>query len=590
MGMDMGEMTWNRKLLDYPITWQTAHERKGFDFTQITPEQGKLIQSRFHNWYTADWDFALTTVYFFCAAIGVAALFRWGSWALHRRSAVPRSRASAFDRLVAILSYTTSRVWRFKVFGNYYTPPLAAIIAIGAMFIWVMALMLGPKPFYYPNPVMGHSPPIATRTGWMSIGIMPFMIAFASKTNYVALLTRTSHERLQVFHRWSALLMYMTSLVHTFPFIVRDINEGMMEMNWATDRFYWTGVAALVPQTWLLAMSWGFIRNRYYEFFKKMHFIAASIFMAALFCHVNFFLTSWHYFWATLALYGTVWVYRVVRATLTPGTAIVSVLEDRTLHIRIAVPNSFRWAAGQHVFVRFLFGPLHWASSHPFTIANVPAVGEPNGAGLQQIELVLRARYGITKALEKAAAKGKTCISVFVDGPYGHVGLASDLRRFDRVLFLAGGSGASFTIPLLIDLERNRSSRPADATTRFVVAVREGGAFTWLERQMKPLNDLETIGVAQSTHVTRQKVEEIDPEKGDSKSDDNFGSLQNGRPNIYELVRELCEEPGRVAVVACGPDEFAHDVRSAVAAEQLSLALGRGVASEVFLHVENYSW
>ncbi|KAJ7881787.1 FAD-binding domain-containing protein [Mycena olivaceomarginata] len=509
------------------------------------------------------------------------------------------STAGAFDQLVALASYTTSRSWRLKAFG-YYTPPLAAMLAVVIMIIWVMMVMLTVKPFYWPNPAMGYSPPIATRTGWISLGIMPFMIAFATKSNYVALLTRSSHERLQVFHRWSALLMYITSLVHTFPFIVEDINMGMMQMEWSTDRFVWTGVAALVPQTWLLALSWGLIRNRYYEFFKKTHFIAATIFMVALFLHVDWTLTSWDYFWATLAIYGSTWVFRVVRATLAPGTATVTVLEDHTLHVRIAVPKRFRWSAGQHVFVRFLVGPLHWASNHPFTIANAPPVakniGRGNGeeGGKQYLEIVLRARDGITKALlEKAASaqtKGETTpVRVFVDGPYGHSGLANDLRRFDRVLFLAGGSGASFTIPLVVDLARNTSARPAGATIQFVVAVREG-AFAWLERQLKPLAALEGSDVLRDTHVTCQSVEEIDPEKGDSHSDRDLGSLHNGRPNISELIHNLCSDPGRVAVVACGPDEFVYDVRRAVAAQQMAIAEGSTAVAEVFLHVENYSW
>jgi NAD(P)H-flavin reductase len=72
--------------------------------------------------------------------------------------------------------------------------------------------------------------------------------------------------------------------------------------------------------------------------------------------------------------------------------------------------------------------------------------GNGEEGGKQYLEIVLRARDGITKALlEKAASaqtKGETTpVAVFVDGPYGHSGLANDLRRFDRVLFLAGGSG-----------------------------------------------------------------------------------------------------------------------------------------------------
>ncbi|KAJ7142996.1 FAD-binding domain-containing protein [Mycena epipterygia] len=586
------DMQW----LTQPVLWHSSRVRTGYDFTQMTEGQKDLIESRFHDWYTSDWDYGLTTVYFFCGAIGLTALLRWGSWAWHRRSPARASHPSVFDRFVALAGYTTSRGWRVKAL-DYYSPPLAAILGVVAMCIWVLIMTLAVRPLYWPNSAMGYSPPIATRTGWISLGIMPFMIAFATKNNYVALLTRTSHERLQVFHRWSALFMYITSLVHTFPFIVEDVSMGMMQSEWRTDRYVWTGVAALVPQTWLLALSWGVIRNRYYEFFKKLHFIAAGIFMAALFIHVDYQLSSWDYFWASLALYGTVWVFRVARATMTPGTATVTVLHDRTLQVRIIVPKRFRWSAGQHVFVRFLIGPLHWASSHPFTIVNLPTVHDGadklNGDSKNHINLILRARKGITQALETAAAartNGEMSVQVFVDGPYGHAGLASDLRRFDRVLFLAGGSGATFTIPLMIDMEKNKAVRPPGGKIQSVVAVRDDGAFTWLERELRPLSASGDNDVAQHTHVTRQQIEELDPEKGDAASGGDLGSLHNIRPNVLELVHAICSDPGRVAVVACGPDEFAHDVRRAVAAEQMAVAQGHSAVAEVFLHVESYGW
>jgi hypothetical protein len=88
------------------------------------------------------------------------------------------------------------------------------------------ALMLGKRPYYWPNLAMGHSMPIATRSGWIAIAIMPFMMyvelgfavsilqptdlqlsALSTKINYIALLTGTSHEKLQVFHRWLAVIM-----------------------------------------------------------------------------------------------------------------------------------------------------------------------------------------------------------------------------------------------------------------------------------------------------------------------------------------------------------------------------------------------
>lgn len=69
------------------------------------------------------------------------------------------------------------------------------------------------------------------------------------------------------------MLADITSLVHTFPFIIVNIQMGEMTVNWYKETYYWTGVAALIPQTWLIATSWGFMRNRYYETFKKLHFL-----------------------------------------------------------------------------------------------------------------------------------------------------------------------------------------------------------------------------------------------------------------------------------------------------------------------------
>lgn len=52
----------------------------------------------------------------------------------------------------------------------------------------------------------------------------------------------------------------IASLMHTFPFIIWDARGGELDGLQTRDPFYWTGVAALVPQTWLMIMSWGPIR------------------------------------------------------------------------------------------------------------------------------------------------------------------------------------------------------------------------------------------------------------------------------------------------------------------------------------------
>ncbi|KAJ6595229.1 hypothetical protein DFH09DRAFT_1136471 [Mycena vulgaris] len=81
-----------------------------------------------------------------------------------------------------------------------------------------------------------------------------------------------------------------------------------MRAKWMTLPFYWTGVAVLVPHTYLIALPWGIVPNPYYEVFKKIHVPSPAPWagltlhaahqasawpsMADFFIHVNFILPS----------------------------------------------------------------------------------------------------------------------------------------------------------------------------------------------------------------------------------------------------------------------------------------------------------
>jgi hypothetical protein len=81
--------------------------------------------------------------------------------------------------------------WRYEGL-NYYSHSVGVWTIIGMIFTFMMGkigthlslafiylfpgLLLAVKPYYWPNVEMGHSPPIATRAGWISIAIMPFMM------------------------------------------------------------------------------------------------------------------------------------------------------------------------------------------------------------------------------------------------------------------------------------------------------------------------------------------------------------------------------------------------------------------------------
>lgn len=141
--------------------------------------------------YKADYRFALTTVYFILAMIG---FFTIGN-IITRVSPPSVRRNSLWQQLQAALRYIGYRGFRVRLFG-WYSPSLAYLLVglAGAVFFFgslgisdgpggiadrATGLTLGPKPYYWPNTKelsYGSSPPLATRSGWMAVALLPFIV------------------------------------------------------------------------------------------------------------------------------------------------------------------------------------------------------------------------------------------------------------------------------------------------------------------------------------------------------------------------------------------------------------------------------
>ncbi|KAH8818584.1 ferric reductase NAD binding domain-containing protein [Flagelloscypha sp. PMI_526] len=590
----------NFPLIKKPILLHSSRVPSGYNFSAMSVEEKALLFSKWHFWYQADWDYGLTTIYFFCAAIGVLAIYQYGTlWRSSRKSTA--KSASLVDRVVAGTRYLSSRQYRVQRLG-WYSPSVGVLCMVGAMWTFTMALTFAVRPLYWPNMEMGHSPPLATRSGWISIAIMPFMIAFATKVNPVSIVTAISHEKLQVFHRWSATIMYITSLLHTFPFIINSIQMKEMESQWFKTNWYWTGVAALIPQTWLIFMSWGIIRNPYYEFFKKMHFVASILFMVFLFIHCSFRLSSWDYFIATGILYASSWLYRYGRMFLWSSgfAATVESLPDEMVRVTVKVPSRFKWSPGQHVFVRFIGGGvgIHALTSHPFSISNIPESVE----GSRDLEIVFRAYSGVTRRLYDVAS-GKPSVStrVILDGPYGGVHLS--LRSFDKVFLIAGGSGATMIVSLLSDLVQGFRSGMYCKHVEFILAVRTNDSPAWIKQTLaSAVAAAEHHKLVIHVHVTRvdkasddilaaEAIHGKDASSIASSEEAVEGEVKTGRPALVPIIREAARSTtGRLAMAACGPDSLLYDVRNTVAECNLDLMDGFSTLKEIYLHTEHYSW
>ncbi|KAJ7122528.1 hypothetical protein C8R43DRAFT_1136151 [Mycena crocata] len=88
----------------------------------------------------------------------------------------------------------------------------------------------------------------------------------------------------------------------------------------------------------------------------------------------------------------------------------------------------------------------------------------------------------------------------------------------------------------------------------FVVAVPDGGMHGI--RWFAGATDLPDDAVGLRVHFTRTES---------TKGSENSLNVFQGRPVLADIVREAHASAGKVAIVACGPDGFLHDVRNAVA-------------------------
>ncbi|RHZ47396.1 putative cysteine synthase B, partial [Aspergillus thermomutatus] len=585
--------------LDQPVMLHSSRK----DTCKLSPEQCAYRHGHWRYWYQADHVYALNTVYFMCATIGVFAITHF----LSRRAPLPVKRSAIWRKATAAMRYLSYQGYQIPSL-RYWSPSLGVMLLGLVGFVFFFAMTLGPKPYYWPNTATvsyGSSPPIATRTGWMALALLPFVLVLGTKANLISMLTGVPHEKLQVFHHWASYAMFVLALIHTFPFIIVHIDKGDMVYQWKTSLTYWTGVAALIPQAYLTIMSLPIIRNRYYEFFKATHVLVALLFVLFFFFHCDFRLTSWDYFIAAGALYFFSLCAAYIRTTLLHGLhkATLDVLPCGL--VRIKIPTFITWAPGQHLFLLFLNPSqlgLHSLTAHPFTITSIAhdaaSLAKPN-----ELVFYIKPRGGITARLASLAARSPgTERTVLLEGPYGGVSASSDLARFDSVLVISGGSGGGFSLGIVDEVLK--ASTPA---LQIIFATRDQTMADWYAEEIETriaTSNVSGRDVSASVYVTsntasKQQEQEQEQQLADGNesklpsteptvTSTHVATTHGARPNLPDLIAagtSACNK--RVGIFVCGPASMLHDVRNAAAQAQRTV-LGNG-AEEVYLHLEPFS-
>ncbi|KAI1639996.1 ferric reductase NAD binding domain-containing protein [Biscogniauxia mediterranea] len=462
---------------------------------------------------------------------------------------------------------------------------------------------------------------LGSRLGWVATGNMTFVIFLALKNTPLAFLTAYSYERLNGLHQIAGYTTLIQSIIHGVMYSTYFLSNGKLHV--FHEQLGITGILlGFVLLTSVLAGL--FLRRPNYELFYIIHLVLSIVVIITLGLH-----RPEKIFIATVLIAAMWFSDRILRLgrlayNSVNNEANIYPLPDGGTRIVLKKPIS-RARPGKHCYV-WLPG-IRAFETHPFTIA----ASEP-------MELIINTYSGFTRDLHNYAAKNPgASLKVSVEGPYG---TNPDPMDYDKVVLVAGGSGATFTFGVTADI-LGRMAQDSKQQIDFIWAVRGHDNLAWFTQHLNNLRThVHAPKFALKLHLTRLPAESAmnttngrpasvtsdesmpNPptsplEKGmrsphissptspaglrEGCEKEELGQMDlpsamtscsdlpiiHGRPDTEMLIKEAIDSVGkdqRILIAACGPAGLLKVVRNTTA----SCIRVDGPAVE--LHCEQFGW
>jgi hypothetical protein len=445
----------------------------------------------------------------------------------------------------------------------------------------------------------------------------------------VQFLTRLSHEHLKAAHQILGRIVFLLFILHAVFYFVFFAMSGVLVKRLKD----WDVIFGLVCVVLFAAISTtalGFIRRRNYRVFYISHIAIANFLIVPMFLHVSHIRI---YVYEIIAVNALHIIFRAVCLKMYQGT--VRLLPGTNLvQIRVPLPSNssaLKWHPGQHVYLGRPWGKAKRPSyfdqwlmvnkSNPFTVASIPSKDK-------ELLLVARTLNGNTAhlaSLARSLAQGGSGLPMLptatgdipilplaLEGPYGASTQLPDLSDYDRVLFVAGGVGATFIMPIYRSImDAHDLSTPGGTQIRFVWAVQKLADTQWAfpestdadadataEREDDNNNAVGLSLLHRPSEVEVFAVSDDDDEAEQFELQENEQLLnleeqmekpragmriKSGRPRMSEIVDEVFSRGMRTAVVVCGPKRLTADVKVSV---EPWVVKGR----DVFWYDETFGW
>lgn len=516
-------------------------------------------------------------------------------------------------------------------------PPLGHIYIITAYFAFILALV------FINNNVPGaqHFQALSIRAGWLAAAQVPLLVLTSSKTSLIGFLVNSSVERLNVYHRWVSRGLLLLASLH-FGLQSHAWNlYGLMALEWQTDACPPTGMAAFALLLWMNLTSLAPLRFFSYKLFVVQHLLTYFGFTVAIVYHLYGTSSpySTNYIYISIGLYLVGQLIRFVRTAVVnirPSRATLTPLEGDATKIRVSSRQIKSWRAGS--YVRLFMPRFNIVQGHPATILSTPSSHDGD------LVFILRSCGGFTKRLLKAAQveNHQPAHLTLIDGPYPSP--HADFACFDTLVLIAGSTGVTFTLSVLLDIAQRAKTQKALPlrTLHFTWVIKRRSWISWVSEELRTaFNMLQEEGIETlcNIHITcdddiagdeesavgcqcgegcrccqpQEQEEEIEGERQAipdeektieekmaqvskprsrmaSDTDLSFAKVQMGRPTFQNMLeRRVVQAQGETAVAVCGPLGLSVAVRSAVVkvSDDLAVDKGSGLAG-LYLHVENF--
>ncbi|KEF60567.1 uncharacterized protein A1O9_02128 [Exophiala aquamarina CBS 119918] len=448
--------------------------------------------------------------------------------------------------------------------------------------------------------------------GHVAVSQLPvhYLLSFKTPLSPITLATGLTHEKLNPYHRLLGRVIHFLLSAHAVMYIRFFIQLDALTKR-IKDRDVRLGLAAFWAFNLLGLLAVPPVRRKvYHAAFYRSHVLLSALVLPALFFHVPYtrkYILQAGLFWVVGGMTrGKATAPARMRTRQVHGTNLVEVklTMDKARSNRSSVHGA---VPGSHVYIQSrAFGP-----KSPFTVLNVGIASsssyeEPK----EELTLIVRNLGGPqTRFLAQSSAE-KRELEVFVEGCYGecndylprilyHPSASSfppgaSVASTHPILLVAGGIGATFALPIYLEL---LDMRGGSTGVKFIWLVRTLDDARWGIALLEDPRRESEVAVDVDIYVTT-----ISRKSSEGSSPSSYSSSRRGltihnsssRPSLSTIIGPVLQASStrssspipplissssrrspdprkraryydaKLTVLSCGPPSLVRDLRSEV--------------------------